>query len=802
MVSAALRKKETEVLGYNFKSKAANKFYSKFKFATWDCKCDKLGDIFRVKAKAALVNLFQKVKLIAGGSLSKKFVSSLTVTLVTLCKIAQTQGVKGLVLYLKVAAVILQQASAGHKVPDLTQIGPRVKRNLSGLPRIIPAYHRLIIINRRPGWEFLIRFYLTLFSIYRVIPLRGKVKLNTITDPGVGYDKKVWEPYIIPFIKLVFGKRRYDLIKYYNKAKLFPILRSSPIIQSLRKSIQFKPEFKRKEGYELDLWSTHPSALLESAKVLFLYQGGALYSRMRQLAETFFPRLDQFLDAMPIGLKRDGVVGKLSLKQEPAGKIRVFAMVDPFTQWLFAPLHKFLFSILRRLPMDGTFNQLRPIYRLIGMKGIPLYSLDLSAATDRLPVDLQVQLLNELDPAFAKKVDPLNKDIPYFQGYTRPTLLFGNVWKSILVDRDYLLPKGELFPEGPANLRYAVGQPMGALSSWAMLALTHHFIVQVAAWRAGHPCDKLFKNYAVLGDDLVIGDTDVKDQYLLILSELGVTCGLHKSLLSPKGIGLEFAKSTFVDGVNVSPISLKELSSALGDLGAFASFSRKWKLKWDRQARVLGFGYLARSKKVMKLNHALSLVYMTNFIKADFSSQILKSRPGAPKVYDTYVLTAFKALVVDKLRKNLERDYDRILDLNERRVIAKTPLLVKESDVKSWKLAWNVVYSSTMLDALADLSDCLALLDDLNQAGTFDEALALYLEINRKKMIPVIEQFDLNRVARPLESKLPYQARMFRQWTRLSASLVTASKELYEKEVYAHYAEFELTNSDYEWHNY
>jgi len=53
---------------------------------------------------------------------------------------------------------------------------------------------------------------------------------------------------------------------------------------------------------------------------------------MRQLAETFFPRLDQFLDAMPIGLKRDGVVGKLSLKQEPAGKIRVFAMVDPFTQ--------------------------------------------------------------------------------------------------------------------------------------------------------------------------------------------------------------------------------------------------------------------------------------------------------------------------------------------------------------------------------------------------------------------------------------------------------------------------------------
>jgi len=85
----------------------------------------------------------------------------------------------------------------------------------------------------------------------------------------------------------------------------------------------------------------------------------------------------------------------------------------------------------------------------------------------------------------------------------------------------------------------------------------------------------------------------------------------------------------------------------------------------------------------MKLNHALSLVYMTNFIKADFSSQILKSRPGAPKVFDTYVLTAFKALVIDKLRKNLERDYDRILDLNERRVLVKTPIKIRVSDEKS-----------------------------------------------------------------------------------------------------------------------
>jgi hypothetical protein len=36
------------------------------------------------------------------------------------------------------------------------------------------------------------------------------------------------------------------------------------------------------------------------------------------------------------------------------------------------------------------------------------------------------------------------------------------------------------------NIRYAVGQPMGALSSFNMLAITHHIIVQVAAFNCGY----------------------------------------------------------------------------------------------------------------------------------------------------------------------------------------------------------------------------------------------------------------------------------------------------------------------------
>jgi len=94
---------------------------------------------------------------------------------------------------------------------------------------------------------------------------------------------------------------------------------------------------------------------------------------------------------------------------------------------------------------------------------------------------------------------------------------------------------------------------MGAYSSWAMLALTHHLLVQIAAIRAGAvPLGTWFTEYAVLGDDLVIADKRVADSYLQLLKEMGMEVNLYKSLLSDTGRCLEFAKRTIYiapDGV-------------------------------------------------------------------------------------------------------------------------------------------------------------------------------------------------------------------------------------------------------------
>jgi hypothetical protein len=82
-------------------------------------------------------------------------------------------------------------------------------------------------------------------------------------------------------------------------------------------------------------------------------------------------------------------LGRLSLKEEAAGKIRVFAIVDCWTQWMLNPLHKAIFALLGRIPQDGTFDQHAPVKRLRLTKRDFVASFDLSAATDRLPLQIQ-----------------------------------------------------------------------------------------------------------------------------------------------------------------------------------------------------------------------------------------------------------------------------------------------------------------------------------------------------------------------------------------------------------------------------
>jgi len=79
-------------------------------------------------------------------------------------------------------------------------------------------------------------------------------------------------------------------------------------------------------------------------------------------------------------------------------------------------------------------------------------------------------------------------------------------------------------------------------------------MVQVAARRAGF--ETFFDDYAVLGDDLVIGNQAVAESYLIIAKDLGVEINQSKSLISTIGVA-EFAKRLIYSGTDLSPVPPK-----------------------------------------------------------------------------------------------------------------------------------------------------------------------------------------------------------------------------------------------------
>jgi hypothetical protein len=96
--------------------------------------------------------------------------------------------------------------------------------------------------------------------------------------------------------------------------------------------------------------------------------------------------------------------GKLSVVYDQAGKARIVAMTNNVYQLALQRIHDMIFSILKTIPSDGTFDQLKPLKNLVNLDSKEaFYCFDLSAATDRLPIDVQIQVLNLLIPGLGTR---------------------------------------------------------------------------------------------------------------------------------------------------------------------------------------------------------------------------------------------------------------------------------------------------------------------------------------------------------------------------------------------------------------
>lgn len=231
------------------------------------------------------------------------------------------------------------------------------------------------------------------------------------------------------------------------------------------------------------------------------------------------------------GLSPKGRLAKLSLVKDKEAKCRIVAILDYWTQSGLKPLHDSLMGFLRSLRSDCTYNQggFRRCLPLVG----PYHSLDLTAATDRVPVEIQEAVLEAM---LGSKE-------------------YAAAWRRLICDRDFSYS----WAGGSKTIRYSTGQPMGAYSSWAMFAVTHHAIVRLAALRAGY--SPFFWLYALLGDDIVIANDRVAQEYRTILQEIGVDVSELKTHVSQDTY--EFAKRWIFRGTEVSAAPLGSLFEAV-----------------------------------------------------------------------------------------------------------------------------------------------------------------------------------------------------------------------------------------------
>lgn len=525
------------------------------------------------------------VRLVTGG-VSRSWILQLATFAKFAAQLGRRQGVKGLVLYLKTAQVLLMQNLSGSKARFNSRKVGKVAIAVAsdGLPRVIPRFARDGI---RRGSKETLRLWLTFFGLYRILKFVGKPKLETILAKGTPFSRQFrneWFAFartgFLPMISEFWGRPLVTQLPAELLSRPEPLIITGSSADSTKLVVTNVEGEVVRTVYDSSFASRFNSATrwmdgdwgVDLWVFLSFLTGGvattkSLYTKLMETAEAGqrykgLSRGEYPKDFSPRGSEYSG---RLACLPEAAGKVRVIALLDYWSQAALKPLHSFIFELLRTIPTDGTFDQLAPVNRLlrkIDNKTV-VYSYDLSAATDRLSIKAQMLLLSCLfHPRFAV------------------------AWKRLLVNRKYWLWTGKKY----RALVYAQGQPMGGYSSWGMLALTHHMMVQFAAYKAGYR--KFFDLYAVLGDDVVIAHCAVAGEYVKVCKQLGVEIGIAKSLIST-GKTLEFAKKFFRNGEDCSGLPMKFWAAAQSSMGVAQALTTWYPTKGSlfNFVRALGAGF-------------------------------------------------------------------------------------------------------------------------------------------------------------------------------------------------------------------
>jgi len=440
--------------------------------------------------------------------------------------------------YMKEVSRILIRVIMTREVsPSLGK--PFVRMDKTGYPSIIPLRWRGFIKSldfskelRAVDKRQLVGI-LTILNTFRCFPTKVIADLSTITGPFMGLAKSLDHESIVGGLLDIGMDRPRSL-----SMRMLGMTASGP-------------------NAKVSMWGSllDMVALIKSPRIWWMCLKLLFHTKnwTFTLIFLFYTLIMSvvYLSTSVIYPWRDLFIGRLSVVFDQAGKARVVAMTNWWIQCLFEPIHRSIFDGLKGIAqVDGTFNQEGCLSEFIRRtpSDKTIYSFDLSAATDRLPLELQKDIMSIWLGNHCIS-DLWSQIISNISWYYRPSLVHKD--GSFFSEDDYNEVKGRY---SDFLVKYSVGQPMGALSSWAMLALTHHVIVRIAALKAGL---KGFTGYLVLGDDIVIADDVVAENYKLIMLNLGLEINLNKSVIA-RG-SCEFAKKWVINKNDISPVGAKLL---------------------------------------------------------------------------------------------------------------------------------------------------------------------------------------------------------------------------------------------------
>jgi len=234
--------------------------------------------------------------------------------------------------------------------------------------------------------------------------------------------------------------------------------------------------------------------------------GLRLYSYFKDVYDNTFSGIERLRSALMrdmIGVRgayldpSAHIAGDVHFLQEPGYKLRSIASPFRIHQIALNPLGKTVYSIVRKLPWDCTFNQDRALPHIQDAlaRGQTVHSVDLTSATDYFPLEVQSLVLSSI---FGSE----SRDVKLFEYLSRCS------WRSKI---------------GPVSWKR--GQPLGLYPSFGVFTMTHGLLL---ASLAGNYHDQFF----VVGDDVVILDDHLFANYIQMLQALGCPWSEDKSISS------------------------------------------------------------------------------------------------------------------------------------------------------------------------------------------------------------------------------------------------------------------------------